>query len=123
MQSFDKVLCLGTILFVCCFAIEHLLHHIVGFAKDKSGIRLAKRDLLAVWQLEFPGCKIGRRFHADSRLNGMTSIAPVFPLMSAAVLIATASAALKSTASAECTYRDVIVLPLCPTSAPMVSSE
>ena len=63
-----------------------------------------------------------RRDHADSR-NGTTSIAPLFPFKNAAVLIATASAALNSTASAECTYRDVIVRPLCPTSAPMVNSE
>ena len=123
MQSFGQIFCLGAILFICCFPIDHLLYHIVGLAKDKSGNRLAKRDLLTVWQLELLGGKIDRRIHADSRLNGMTSIAPVFPLMSAAALVATVSAALNSTASAECTYREVIVRPLCPTSAPMVSSE
>src|ERR1700692_2079892 len=100
--------------------MEHVLQGIAGFATDNDGNCLAKGDLPTVWQLELLGCKINRRGHADSRLIGMTSIAPVLPLMSAAVVVATASAALNSTASAECTYRDVIVRPLCPTSAPMV---
>jgi hypothetical protein len=52
MQSFDQILCFGALFFSSGFTMEHILQAITGFAIDKGGNRLAKGDLLTVWQLD-----------------------------------------------------------------------